>query len=180
MHRRESFGEPLHDILTAFRDLVERFKDIEIVLPVHPNPRVREAAFGILSETPGIHLVDPLDYPSFVAVMKNAYFVLTDSGGVQEEAPALGKPVLVLRETTERPEGVAAGVAQLVGTERGEIVRAAARLLEDETEYSRFAHRADPYGDGAASRRIVEAVRHRLGLRKNRPEEFDPKDCRRK
>jgi len=176
VHRRESFGRPLREIFTAFRDLARRFEDVEIVLPVHPNPRVRETAYALLDGTPRIHLVDPLDYPGFVWVMKNAYLVLTDSGGVQEEAPALGKPVLVLRETTERPEGIAAGVARLVGTERERIVRAASRLLEDETEYSRFARRANPYGDGEASQRIVEAVRYRLGLRENRPEEFNPED----
>ncbi len=174
VHRRESFGEPLRTILGALNELVLRFPDVEIVLPVHPNPQVHGTVHAMLGGQSRVHLVAPLTYMDFVALLRSAYLVLTDSGGVQEEAPALGKPVLVLRNTTERPEGVAYGVAELVGTRRDRIVGAASRLLEDSVAYNAMARTVNPYGDGAASRRTVEAVLHHVGLREERPADFVP------
>jgi len=174
VHRRESFGEPLAEILAALKDLVERFPRVEIVLPVHPNPQVHGAVHGALGGVPRAHLVPPLGYLQFVEVLRRSHLVLTDSGGVQEEAPALGKPVLVLRNTTERPEGVTWGVARLVGTRRGRIVEEASRLLEDEMAWKAMARRISPYGDGRASERIVDAILHRFGLRAERPADFHP------
>ena len=171
-HRRESFGRPLQQILAAFQEIVERFPDVELVLPVHPNPRVHGPVHDRLGGRTRIHLVPHLGYLDFVALLKRATVVLSDSGGVQEEAPALGKPVLVLRETTERPEGVAAGVARLVGTDTRRIVTETARLLDDRRAYLAMARSVNPYGDGRAAWRIVQAVRHRFGLRPDRPEDF--------
>ncbi len=172
VHRRESFGVRLAEILSAIRELVARFPGVEAVLPVHPNPQVSGAVEAALGGVERIHLVPPLRYREFVGLLRRARLVLTDSGGVQEEAPALGKPVLVLRNTTERPEGVARGVVRLVGTERERIVREASILLEDPGAYRAMAKRISPYGDGLASRRIVEAVLHHFGRRAGRPEAF--------
>ena len=160
MHRRESFGEPMRNILTAIRRIAEDFGDVEIVFPVHFNPRVREAVDLILGkETPeNIHLIDPLGYLAFVHLMEKSFMVLTDSGGLQEEATALGKPVLVLRETTERPEGVEAGTARLVGTDPEMIYKEVRELITDPTAYDRMAKAVSPYGDGKASERIVEIL----------------------
>jgi UDP-N-acetylglucosamine 2-epimerase (non-hydrolysing) len=162
-HRRESFGAPLRDICTAIADLVGRFLDIEVVLPVHPNPNVKSAVESILCDTARVHLIAPVDYVEFVHLMARAHLILTDSGGVQEEAPSLGKPVLVLRETTERPEGVEAGTAVVVGTDRKRIVETASRLLSSEQAYQRMANAVSPYGDGKASERIVAALEQRYG-----------------
>jgi UDP-N-acetylglucosamine 2-epimerase (non-hydrolysing) len=174
VHRRESFGEPLRDILSALKEIARRFPAVEIVLPVHPNPQVHDEVHALLGGVPRIHLVSPLSYVDFVGVLRSCRLVLSDSGGVQEEAPALGKPVLVLRNTTERPEGVACGVARLVGTSTDRIVREAAALLEDPRAYDAMAKCVSPYGDGQASRRIVEAILHRFGYRSERPEDFSP------
>lgn len=158
-HRRESFGAPLEEICAALRELVQGHPDIEVLFPVHPNPnsggRVRER----LADVERIVLVDALDYRHFVAAMQRCHLILTDSGGVQEEAPALGKPVLVLREQTERPEAVDAGVVRLVGHDRALIVAAAGRLLDDPQAYADMARGVSPYGDGHAAGRIVAAVR---------------------
>jgi len=158
-HRRESFGPAMEDISLALRDLATRYADsVRVVYPVHLNPRVREPVHRILGDLPNIALVPPLDYLRFVHVMKRAYLVLTDSGGIQEEAPGLGKPVLVLREVTERPEAVAAGTARVIGTSRGRVVEEAARLLDDPAQYARMAHAVNPFGDGHAAERIVAAL----------------------
>lgn len=158
-HRRESFGGPLEEALGAVRSLVDANSDVEVLYPVHPNPHVVAAAQAQLSDHPRIHLVPPLRHPQFVAAMQRAYLVLTDSGGVQEEAPALSKPVLVLRDETERPEAVDAGVVRLVGPHREAIITQTQRLLDDPEHYASMATGASPYGDGFAAGRIVEALR---------------------
>lgn len=164
-HRRENFGGPFTEMCAALRELVERNPDVGIVYPVHPNPNVRGVVTSLLGAHPRILLIDPLDYGEFATLMRRAYLILTDSGGVQEEAPSLGKPVLILRENTERPEGVNAGVARLVGTRRERIVAEALRLLESEDEYRAMATGVNPYGDGRASRRIVTAIKAHFGIR---------------
>lgn len=156
-HRRESFGEGFRAICAALADLAGR-KDVEIVYPVHLNPNVMAPVTEALAGRPNVHLLPPLDYLPFQRLLQRAHLVLTDSGGVQEEAPALGKPVLVLREVTERPEAVEAGTVQLVGTAREAIVRAASRLLDDDAAYAAYGARINPYGDGKASRRIVDCI----------------------
>ena len=156
-HRRENFGEPMENIFHALKALAER-NDVEIVYPVHLNPNVQEPANRILKDVNHITLLPPLDYLPLVHLMKHAALILTDSGGIQEEAPAFGIPVLVLRETTERPEGVDAGTLKLVGTETSRIVEEAQRLLDDPVEYGKMSKASNPYGDGHAAERIVEAL----------------------
>jgi UDP-N-acetylglucosamine 2-epimerase len=159
-HRRENFGRPMEEIGRALAQIAHEYPaDVHIVYPVHLNPRVREPMVAALSGLPNITLTEPLDYLSFVGLMDRAYLVLTDSGGVQEEAPSLGKPVLVLREVTERPEAVAAGTARVVGASRRRIVQETATLLDDRQAYERMAQAVNPYGDGRASQRIVAALR---------------------
>lgn len=158
-HRRESFGEPLSRICQALLQLQKKFADIEIIYPVHPNPNVRQTVDAYLSKKPRIHLIRPLPYLDLLALMAKAYIILTDSGGIQEEAPSFHKPVLVLREVTERPEGIEAGVARLVGTETNKIVVAASRLLRDSEAYQRMTIAKNPYGDGLASKRICRHLR---------------------
>ena len=160
-HRRESFGPGFERICLALQQLGAR-PDVQVVYPVHPNPQVRETVAARLSGQPGILLTDPLDYVEFVALMRRAYLLLTDSGGVQEEAPSLGKPVLVLRSTTERPEAVAAGTASLVGNDPVQIVEAASALLDNPVEYTRRSRIHNPYGDGHASRRIADHLNRYL------------------
>jgi len=156
-HRRESFGEGFRRICAALAELAAR-DDVEIVYPVHPNPNVQVPVRQLLAGIPNIHLIEPLEYVPFVDLMRRAWLVLTDSGGIQEEGPSLGKPILVLREKTERPEGVEAGSVKLVGTQTRRIVEEAVRLLEDRQEYERMARVHNPYGDGQASRRIADAI----------------------
>lgn len=156
-HRRESFGSGFENICEALRALSER-EDVEILYPVHLNPNVREPVHRILGGRAGVHLIEPQDYLPFVYLMNRAALIVTDSGGVQEEAPSLGKPVLVMRETTERPEAVEAGTVKLVGTDRERIVAEANRLLDDAAEYGRMARSHNPYGDGHACDRIVKAL----------------------
>jgi UDP-N-acetylglucosamine 2-epimerase (non-hydrolysing) len=170
-HRRENLGEGLRRICQAALRVVNTFPDVHLVYPVHLNPQVREPVFEILGGHPRIHLIDPLDVVDNHNFMARAYLILTDSGGIQEEAPSLGVPVLVLRDTTERPEGVAAGTLKLVGTDEEAIVEAAARLLTDRAAYDDMAGRKNPYGDGRASERIVQAILHAFG-RGPRPEPF--------
>ncbi|HTW90713.1 MAG TPA: UDP-N-acetylglucosamine 2-epimerase (non-hydrolyzing) [bacterium] len=158
-HRRESFGPGFQRICRALQMLVKRNADVEVVYPVHLNPNVRKPARALLGGVPRIHLIEPLDYLAFVRLMERAYLILTDSGGVQEEAPALGKPVLVMRDVTERPEAVEAGTARLVGTDPRAIVTAAERLLCSATAYRRMARARNPFGDGRASTRIAAALR---------------------
>lgn len=170
-HRRENLGEPLEDIAYALHDIVEAFPDTRIVLPMHKNPAVRKPLQHILGDHARVQLIEPPDYMDFVKLMESAYLVLTDSGGVQEEAPALGLPVLVLRRTTERPEGVTAGTAKLVGTHRADIVREASLLLGNQDAYNAMSHAANPYGDGKAGERIAQAILHWAG-KADRPAEF--------
>ncbi len=157
-HRRENFGAPFVAMCEAMRALVERNPDVEIVYPVHLNPNVQEPVRRILADLPRVHLLAPVDYASLVALLKRCTLVLTDSGGIQEEAPSLGKPVLVMRDTTERPEGVEAGTAKLVGTDRQHIVAEAERLLHDPAAYAAMAHAHNPYGDGHAGECIAETL----------------------
>lgn len=157
-HRRESFGAPFENICRAIKRLATRFSDVEFVYPVHLNPNVREPVDRILKGAPRIHLIEPVDYPRLVYLLSRSTLVLTDSGGIQEEAPSLGKPVLVMREVTERPEGIEAGCAQLVGTDEQRIVDAAERLLTDTRAYAAMSQAKNPYGDGKASARIVELL----------------------
>lgn len=161
-HRRENFGEPFRAVCRAIRQLVDRYPDIEVVYPVHPNPNVRVTAHELLGDHPRIRLCQPLDYAPFVEAQKRAHLILTDSGGVQEEAPALGKPVLVLRTETERPEAVDEGVVRLVGTDEACIVAEASLLLDSEVSYRAMARGVSPYGDGHAARRIVDVLRDAL------------------
>jgi UDP-N-acetylglucosamine 2-epimerase (non-hydrolysing) len=161
-HRRESFGAPLRSICAAIRELAGRFPDLQFVLPVHPNPQVKSTVEEFLCDLPAMHLIDPVDYLEFVHLLARADLVLTDSGGVQEEAPSLGKPVLVLREVTERPEGVAAGTARVVGTGLAEIVAAASELLDSPEAYARMANAINPYGDGRAGERIAAVLAERF------------------
>jgi UDP-N-acetylglucosamine 2-epimerase (non-hydrolysing) len=163
VHRRENFGEPLRSICAAVRALIEQHPDIEVLWPVHPNPSISAIVGSLVGGDPRIHLVRPLPYGQFVGALKRAHLVLTDSGGVQEEAPALGRRVLVLRRETERPEGIEAGVARLVGTERDAIVRNACELLGDRWHDDRMGQGVSPYGDGHASGRIAQAIHDRLG-----------------
>jgi UDP-N-acetylglucosamine 2-epimerase len=156
-HRRENHGDGLTKLCHALAEVAQR-DDVQIVYPVHLNPNVREVVLSALADKDNIHLIEPLDYLHFVYLMSRAHVILTDSGGIQEEAPSLGKPVLVLREVTERPEAVEAGTVQLVGTDRQKIVAACTRLLDDEDYYSQFSRRANPYGDGTASKQIVDSL----------------------
>ena len=157
-HRRENFGQPLQSICDALLDIARSYRDVHIIYPVHRNPNVQDVVYRRLSNVANISLVDPIDYRSMVALLDCSYLILTDSGGLQEEAPSLGKPVLVLRETTERPEAVAAGTVKVVGTDRGRIVGETAALLDDPVAYQRMANAVNPYGDGQASGRIVKAI----------------------
>lgn len=161
-HRRENWGEPLKNICSAISQIVDLQSDIEIVFSVHRNPSVRETVREILDEKERVHLLEPLGYEEFVHLMDGSHLILTDSGGIQEEAPALGKPVLVLRQITERPEAIEAGTARLVGTDARSIVEATHQLLNEPGVYNRMARAANPYGDGKASDRIVAILRERL------------------
>lgn len=171
MHRRENQGEPMRRVFRTLRQVVEAHDDVEVIYPVHLSPAVQEAAKEILSNHPQIHLIEPLDVVDFHNIAARSYFIMSDSGGVQEEAPSLGKPVLVLRDTTERPEGVTAGTLKLVGTESENIREAMETLLTDETVYHQMSQASNPYGDGRTSERIVEAIAHYFG-RAERPENF--------
>ena len=157
-HRRENWGQPIRNICHAIRDLVERFPDVESVYSVHLNPQVQRVVRAELENVPRVHLLEPLDYEPFVQLMSRCYLILTDSGGIQEEAPSLNVPVLVLRNVTERPEGAQAGTLKVVGTDRDAIVRETARLLTEPAEHQRMAGAPNPYGDGQASRRIAETL----------------------
>lgn len=172
MHRRENQGEPMRRVFRVMREVVETHADIELIYPVHLNPVVQETADSILGHHSRIHLIDPLDVVDFHNLAARSYFIMTDSGGVQEEAPSLGKPVLVLRDTTERPEGVQAGTLKLVGTEPQTVKTAMLQLLDDHAEYQRMADAKNPYGDGRASERILNAILYEFGRVKERPQSF--------
>ena len=171
-HRRENLGEPLRQVYKALRQLVEEFPDVEVIFPVHKNPKVRAVVNEELGGLERVCLTDPLDYEPFANLMNRATLILTDSGGVQEEAPALGKPVLVLRDTTERPEAVDAGTVKLIGTNQAKVYETAKTLLTDAAAYRQMAEARSPYGDGHAAQRIVEALLWRHGLATERPAEF--------
>lgn len=174
-HRRENLGEPMRHVYKALKQLVDEFSDVEIIFPVHKNPKVREVVDQELGGHDKVHLIDPLDYEPFANLMHRSYLILTDSGGVQEEAPALGKPVLVLRDTTERPEAVDAGTVKLIGTDRKRIYEEARLLLTEAEEYNRMAGACNPYGDGQAARRIIQAILYRYGLAEDKPDIFKAK-----
>lgn len=171
-HRRENLGEPMRQMFQAIKKLVDEFADIQVVYPVHLNPVVRNIATEILGNDPRIHLIEPLEVIDFHNFLSRSYLVLTDSGGIQEEAPSLGVPVLVLRDTTERPEGIEAGTLKLVGTSEATIYKMAKELLTDDNEYKKMAKATNPYGDGLASKRIVQAILYHFGKRKDAPEPF--------
>ena len=174
-HRRENLGAPMASVCRAIARIVADFDDVEIAFSVHRNPKVREVVMPALSGMPRVHLLEPMDYAVLVRLMKESYLVLTDSGGIQEEAPSLGVPALVLRKTTERPEGVEAGNARLVGTDEGVVYEQAARLLSNREEYLKMSQAANPYGDGLSSARVVGALAHHFKLQGSRPDEFTPR-----
>lgn len=171
-HRRENLGEPLENICNALKEIVTQYADVELVYPVHLNPAVRETVFSILGGLDRVHLIDPLTVDELHNAMARSFMVMTDSGGIQEEAPALAKPVLVLRKETERPEAVAAGTVKIAGIVKDDIVAMAKDLLDNKESYNKMAHAANPYGDGEASRRTVEAILYAFGKRSERPENF--------
>lgn len=173
-HRRENYGKPMENIFKAARDLTRNFPDVELVYPVHLSPVVQETARGILGGEPRVHLIEPVDTVQMHNLMAKSYFIMTDSGGIQEEAPALGKPVLVLRRETERPEAIDAGTVKMAGVEREQIYGLAEELLQDRYEYEKMANAVNPYGDGKASRRIADAILYHFGASKNPPDEFSP------
>jgi UDP-N-acetylglucosamine 2-epimerase len=162
-HRRENLGENMRAIFSAVRDIADAFSDVEVVYPVHLNPRVRAAADETLRGAARVHLIEPLGYLPFVKLMSLSHLIITDSGGMQEEAPALGKPVLVVRKETERPEAVEAGTVRLAGVRREELFAHASELLTDRAAYEGMARAVNPYGDGLASRRIADILKARIG-----------------
>lgn len=162
-HRRESFGQGFENICEALANIAEKYKDIQIVYPLHLNPNVREPANRVLKNASNIFLIEPLDYLPFVYLMNKAYIILTDSGGIQEEAPSLGKPVLVMRETTERPEAVKAGTVKLVGMDKSNIIKEVNLLLSNSAIYNKMAFAHNPYGDGKASQKIIDALIYSFG-----------------
>ena len=173
-HRRENLGEPLREVYRALRSVVEAYPDVQVVFPVHKNPLVRGAVEEELGGMDRVHLTEPMDYLPFANLINRSHIILSDSGGLQEEAPSLGKPVLVLRDTTERPEAVEAGTVRMVGTDRAAVEAETRRLLDDREHYLRMANAVNPYGDGRAAGRIARAVRFRFGLTDRGPEEFVP------
>ncbi len=173
-HRRENLGGPLENICRALKTIAEAHEDVEIVYAVHKNPAVRETVFGILDNVPRVHLLDPLDVDEMHNLMDRCFMVLTDSGGLQEEAPSLGKPVLVLRTETERPEAIEFGTLKLAGVDEKDILKLSEVLLTDEKEYLKMANAVNPYGDGHASARIIDSLLYHFGAAKTRPEDFVP------
>lgn len=171
-HRRENLGEPMRHIYKALRQIIEEIPDTEIVFPVHRNPLVRKVVEEELSGVDRIHLIEPMEYEPFANLMHHSCLVLTDSGGIQEEAPSLGKPVLVLRNTTERPEAVEAGTVRLIGTDRDRVYEETKRLLTDKAAYDAMSNAVNPYGDGQASSRIVQAILYTFGNSTEKPNEF--------
>ena len=171
-HRRENQGEPMAHIFQAVRRLHETRPEVQFIFPIHKNPKVRELAARILGDLERVHIIEPLDYEPFANAMARVDLILTDSGGLQEEAPALGKPVLVLRDTTERPEAVTAGTVELVGTDEDLIYNTALTLLTDANAYHKMANAVNPYGDGKASGRISDAIEYYFGIRAEKPENW--------
>lgn len=173
-HRRENLGAPMAAICRALLRIVQDFKDVQLVFSVHRNPKVREVVMPALQGRERIHLLEPVSYPELLRFMRGSYLIMTDSGGIQEEAPSLGVPALVLRNTTERPEGIESGNALLVGTNEEAIYKQAASLLSDKQRYSQMSQAASPYGDGHASERIAQAILHHLGRCAEKPAPFNP------
>ncbi|HOE56095.1 MAG TPA: UDP-N-acetylglucosamine 2-epimerase (non-hydrolyzing) [Bacillota bacterium] len=173
-HRRENLGKPLENICRALKKIAENHKNVEIIYAVHKNPAVRATVFGMLGNVPGVKLLDPLDVDEMHNLMDKCFMVLTDSGGLQEEAPSLGKPVLVLRSETERPEAIKFGTVKLAGADEKRIFEMANTLLTDEKEYLRMANAVNPYGDGRASERIIDSLLYYFGVSGTRPEDFRP------
>lgn len=173
-HRRENWGEPLERIASALKGILKANPRAEMVVPVHPNPRVQKVFYRQLADEPRVKLLKPFDYQQMVAALSAAYLIVTDSGGIQEEAAALGKPVLVLRETTERPEGTRTGTIKLVGTQPERIISEATRLLQDQEAYQMMARRVNLYGDGKGASRIVSGLLYIFGLTKSKPDDFQP------
>ena len=171
-HRRENLGEPMRHVYQALKRIVTEFPDVEVVFPVHRNPKVREVVESVLGHLPRVHLTDPLDYEPFVNLMARSTLILTDSGGIQEEAPSLGKPVLVLRDTTERPEAIGAGTVRLIGTAEETVYVQTKALLSDPEQYRAMSEATNPYGDGKASYRIVQTILWRYGRNPAPPEPF--------
>ena len=157
-HRRENFGFGIHQICEALVELTYQFSDVQFVYPLHLNPNIREPVSNLLKDVSNIHLIEPLDYEPFIYLLQHSYMVLTDSGGIQEEAPSLGKPVLVMRDVTERPEAIAAGTVELVGTEKRHIVDGVSKLIKDDAHYRKMSHSHNPYGDGNACERILQTL----------------------
>lgn len=172
MHRRENLGNPMRNVFKAINRIVERFDDVHVVFPMHKNPIVRKTVKETLIDCDRIHLIEPLDVVDFQNFANHSYMIMSDSGGVQEEAPSLGKPVLVLRDTTERPEGIEAGTLRLVGTSEDKVFVSAKELLEDNDIYDQMSKASNPYGDGFASQRILDAIAYSFGLTNEKPSEF--------
>jgi UDP-N-acetylglucosamine 2-epimerase (non-hydrolysing) len=177
-HRRENFGRPIHEVCVAIRRLAGERQDLHFVYPVHLNPQIHEPVHRLLGGCPNVHLLEPLAYGDLLCLMRSCRFVVTDSGGIQEEAPSLGKPVLVLRTVTERPEAVKAGTVRIVGTDAEQVYGWMRRLLDDDEVYAQMATAVNPYGDGQAARRTVDALNYFFGLEVDRPEEFRPRSER--
>lgn len=171
-HRRENLGDPMRNVYEAIRDIINEQEDVEVIFPMHRNPKVRSIVQEVLGDMPRVHLIEPLEYEPFANLMARTYLIMTDSGGIQEEAPSLGKPVLVLRDTTERPEAVEAGTVKLVGTDKESVYRTATELLVNETAYLAMSNAVNPYGDGLASDRIVQALRHEFFEGQDKPTTF--------
>ena len=171
-HRRENLGDPMRNVYEAIRDIINEQADVEVIFPMHRNPKVRSIVQEVLGDMPRVHLIEPLEYEPFANLMARTYLIMTDSGGIQEEAPSLGKPVLVLRNTTERPEAVEAGTVKLVGTDKERVYRTATELLVNETAYLAMSNAVNPYGDGLASDRIVQALRHEFFEGQDKPTTF--------
>lgn len=171
-HRRENLGDPMRNVYEAIRDIIGEHEDVEVIFPMHRNPKVRSIVQDVLGHMDRVHLIEPLEYEPFANLMARTYLIMTDSGGIQEEAPSLGKPVLVLRDTTERPEAVQAGTVKLVGTDKGSVYKAAKELITNEDIYKEMSNAVNPYGDGLASNRIVQALRYEFDKTQEKPFSF--------
>lgn len=171
-HRRENLGDPMRNVYEAIRDIISEYDDVEVIFPMHRNPKVRSIVQEVLGDMPRVHLIEPLEYEPFANLMDRTYLIMTDSGGIQEEAPSLGKPVLVLRDTTERPEAVQAGTVKLVGTDKATVYAAAKELITSAEVYHAMSNAVNPYGDGLASKRIVQALRYEFYENQEKPSSF--------
>ena len=171
-HRRENLGDPMRNVYEAIRDIIGEHEDVEVIFPMHRNPKVRSIVQEVLGDMPRVHLIEPLEYEPFANLMDRTYLIMTDSGGIQEEAPSLGKPVLVLRDTTERPEAVQAGTVKLVGTDKATVYSTAKDLITNAEMYTAMSNAVNPYGDGLASERIVQALRHEFFEHQEKPSSF--------